>query len=109
MTALPHEAPSVTGCGFVVERRQDGRCVKLVYDELCRFPLGMHERSRMLGYGAAVGQDGALVEVESWPLHAYLGPVEATCGHPESEHAEGAWLAIGNASGYDWHAFTEAP
>ena len=124
MTALPHEAPSVTGCAFVVERAREGACEFVKGDRACgadpfidraQFDLPPYEThdadwvahpcTKGLPCSWQDGHDGecAVVTVASPIIPAYLGPVEATCGHPESEH--GVWLLDTIVD----HAFTEAP
>ena len=63
MTALPHEAPSVTVCGYPTQRAREGPCEY----ESC-------------------GQAGWLGRHYKPASHRFLGPVLARCGHPESEH-----------------------
>lgn len=98
-------------CGFAVERAREGPC------EVCD-----HD-----GGHAPMKVGGVVVQHDTYCYlcnneHEWRGPVEATCGHPESEHGVGeesgragchacaAALTLATLN-YDavFHAFTEAP
>ena len=72
------------------------------------------------------GEGGQAHDVDCWRLpdclaegwhehHVYRGPVEATCGHPESEHKHRGWLPALDCDGCrregqkSIHIFTEEP
>ena len=102
MTALPHEAPSVTGCTFVTKRSKTGAC------ECC-------PRDHDLHYASIV--DGEL-DVRCWrgsPTPHFLGEPLERCGHPESEHKHRGWLPALDCDGCrrdgqkSIHIFTEEP